>query len=170
MGSGLDANRGADVHLLEQGEHILWREADAAVGGRGAEAFCLVCAVNVDVAGAGVGVVRLQPVESQNAGQNRILAACGLWVQADRDASAEHRQERGVFAVHGAYFKSPQRRAAGAGLRAHTGLAGGAIEAQLTQPQFLLADGYGNHRSCNKAAVALLFYAGHCRTIILVNI
>ena len=158
------------MHALEKGEHILRGEADAAVGGGRAEELRFVGAVDVDVAGAGVGIVRLQPMQRQNAGQNGILAACGLWVQADRDAAAEHRQERRIFAMHGAYFKAPQRRAAGAWLRAHTGLAGGAIEAQLTQPQFLLADGYGNHRSCNKAAVALLFYAGHCRTIILVNI
>ena len=73
---GHDANGSADFHELKQGEHILRGEADAAVGGWRAEELRFVGAVDVDVAGAGVGVVRIQPVERQNTGQNGILTAC----------------------------------------------------------------------------------------------
>ena len=47
----------------EQGEHVLRAEAYAAVRNRCADAGRIACAVDVDVAGAGVGIAGLQPVE-----------------------------------------------------------------------------------------------------------
>lgn len=48
---------GADGAEVKEGEHILWGEADAAMGDGGTEPGGIIGGVDVDAAGAGIGVV-----------------------------------------------------------------------------------------------------------------
>lgn len=119
------------MHAGKESEHILRGKAYATVGGRGAQQADLVGAVYVDVAGAGVGVVGFQSVQGNDAGQDSVLPPSGGGVSSHRQAAAEHSHERGILPVQAANLRAPERRTPRAGLRAHTGLACGAIEAEL---------------------------------------
>src|SRR4051812_66023 len=68
-----DFNRRARLRQVEQAEHVVVPEPDAAAAGRGADARLVVGAVEVDVAGLGVGVVGLDPLQPQDAGEDEIL-------------------------------------------------------------------------------------------------
>ena len=73
------------VHpLFRQGkkiQHVAGGEADAAMGGRGAQQVRIIGAVDVDVAAPRVGVVRFQAVQPQDARQDKVR----MFIQAFRD-------------------------------------------------------------------------------------
>lgn len=51
------------------------------MGSRGAQQFRIVGAVDVNIAAPGIGVVRFQSVQPQNAGQDEV----GMFIQTFRD-------------------------------------------------------------------------------------
>ena len=83
-------------------------EADAAVGDGGAEAGGIGCAVNVDEAGEGVGVVRFEPVQREDAGEDGILSPAGGGVEPHGHTRSENGVQRGVFPVFGADDEAAQ--------------------------------------------------------------
>ena len=85
------------------------------MGDRGAEAGGIGGAVNVDVAGAGVGVVRFESVQGEDAGEDDILhSLAGMRMKTHRRAGAENGIQRGVFAVFGVDAEAPQGGASAA--------------------------------------------------------
>ena len=111
--------------LKERGG-VLRGEADAAVGDGSAEAGGIGRAVDVDEAGERVGIMRLQPVQGEDAGEDGILPPAGSRVEPHGDAGAEHGEQRSVFAVFGVDDKAAQGGAAAAGFAAGAGCAGAA--------------------------------------------
>lgn len=124
-----DVDLCADADEGEEGAGILRGEADAAVRYGGAEAGGICCAVDVDVACAGVGVVRFQAVQAEDAGKDGILPPGGGGVQAHGEAAAKDGVRGGVFAVFAANGEVAQGGAAAAFFAAGAGGACGAGEA-----------------------------------------
>ena len=65
----------------KKSHHVPGRKAYAAMGSRGAQQFRIVGAVDVNIAAPGIGVVRFQSVQPQNAGQDEV----GMFIQTFRD-------------------------------------------------------------------------------------
>ena len=121
-----DDDGSVEVYEGKEGGGVLRGEADAAVGDGGAELRDIGRAVDVDEAGEGVGVVRLEPAEGEDAGEDGIFPAAGGGVQAHGDAAVEYGEQRGVFAVQGVDDEAAQRGAATTGLGADAGGTGAA--------------------------------------------
>lgn len=95
------------------------------MGGRGAEARGVGGAVEVDIAGAGVGVGGIQPVQTQDARQNGILRCIRAGPGAHGNAGAEQGVQRGIFPVLGTDDETPGGCAPGAFLEADARRPGG---------------------------------------------
>ena len=119
--------------LKERGG-VLRGEADAAVGDGSAEAGGIGRAVNVDVACVGVGVVRFQPVQGEDAGEDGIFPPAGSRVEPHGHTRSENGVQRGVFPVFGVDAEYAQRGAAAARLAAGAGGTGAARRGKEDAP------------------------------------
>ena len=127
-------NQCAQGNEIKECGGILGGEADAAVGDGGAEAGGIGCAVNVDEAGEGVGVVRFEPVQREDAGEDGIFPPAGGGVEPHGNPRPENGVQRGVFAVFGVDDETPQRGAAAAGLATDPGGTGAARRGKEDAP------------------------------------
>lgn len=123
------------------------------MGGRCAELGRIRCAVDVDVAGTGVGISCFQPVQTEDACQHGINGRSGAGPGSHGYAGDEQGVKRSVFPMLGADGKAPERGAAGAFLTAGARRAGGNGGAEKCLPlviakgKFLVgdADADGRH-------------------------
>lgn len=95
------------------------------MGGGRAEVGGVRGAVDVDIAGAGVGVGGIQPVQTEDTRQNGILWRARAGPGTHGDAGAEQGVQRGIFPVLGTDAETPGGCAPGTFLKADTGCTGG---------------------------------------------
>ncbi len=103
--------------MIEELHNVGIPHAHAAMAGRGADQPLLVRAVDVDVALAGIGVFRIQPVEPEDAGEDFVLLAAFFRNLAGRKPGLENRARRGTVANLLGDAKSPGGRLVAAGFR-----------------------------------------------------
>lgn len=74
-----DFDGGADADVVEHFDDVSHAHADATVAGRAAEIFFLRRAVDVNVTLIGVAIVRFEPFQPHDAGDDGITARC-VWL------------------------------------------------------------------------------------------